>query len=201
MDEGYIKYDCIWIKSAPIPTKELVCINAWRQKLFALGLIGAYKGNIGFGNISMRIRNSSKFIISGTQTGHIPYLENYHYTLVTKYNIKENSLTCQGPIRASSESLTHAAIYSCDNDIKSVIHIHHRALWKRIMHTVPTTDPNVQYGTPEMYYEVIKLYNKSMLEKKILVMAGHEDGIISFGKSLTEAGDIILHYLNQHDSF
>jgi len=48
-----------------------------------------------------------------------------------------------------------------------------------------------------MYYEVIKLYNKNLLEKKILVMAGHEDGIMSFGKSLKEAGDIILYYLNK----
>jgi hypothetical protein len=65
------------------------------------------------------------------------------------------------------------------------------------MYKVPTTNPKVQYGTPEMYYEVIKLYDRTMLEKKILVMAGHEDGIISFGKNLKEAGDIILYYLNK----
>jgi hypothetical protein len=28
-------------------------------------------------------------------------------------------------------------------------------------------------------------------------MAGHKDGIISFGKNLKEAGNIILYYLNQ----
>ena len=112
MDEGYIKYSCIWIKSAPISDKGLIGINIWRQKLFALGLIGSYEDDIGFGNISIRVRNSSQFIISGTQTGHIPFLKNYHYTLVTSFNIEKNSLTCQGPIKASSESLTHAAIYA-----------------------------------------------------------------------------------------
>jgi ribulose-5-phosphate 4-epimerase/fuculose-1-phosphate aldolase len=197
MDEGYIKYNCMWIKADPISAKELICINAWRQKLFGLGLIGAYKGEIGFGNISIRAKNSSQFIISGTQTGHISSLKNYHYTLVTGFNIKENSLTCKGPIKASSESLTHAAIYACDNDIRSVIHIHDSMLWNELMYKVPTTNPKVQYGTPEMYYEVIKLYDRTMLEKKILVMAGHEDGIISFGKNLKEAGDIILYYLNK----
>src|SRR5262245_50101692 len=85
MEEGYTKYNCIWIKSAPIPPEDLVCINTWRQKLFELGLIGAYKGQIGFGNISIRVRNSSQFIITGTQTGHIPFLENHHYTLVTSF--------------------------------------------------------------------------------------------------------------------
>jgi class II aldolase/adducin N-terminal domain-containing protein len=197
MDEGYIKYNCIWIKAAPIPSKELIGINAWRQKLFSLGLIGAYKGEIGFGNISIRVKNSPQFIISGTQTGHIQSLKNYHYTLVTEFNIKENSLVCKGPIKASSESLTHAAIYTCDNDIKSVIHIHNNKLWNELIYKVPTTSLKIQYGTPEMYYEVIKLYDRTMLEKKILVMAGHEDGIMSFGKNLKEAGSIILHYLNQ----
>jgi ribulose-5-phosphate 4-epimerase/fuculose-1-phosphate aldolase len=196
MDEGYIKYDCEWIKSAPIPTKELICINAWRQKLFALGLIGAYKGEIGFGNISIRLKDSSQFIISGTQTGHIPSLKNCHYTLVTEFNIKENRLICKGPIKASSESLTHAAIYTCDNDIRSVIHIHNNMLWNKLLYKVPTTNPKVQYGTPEMGYEVIRLCDQTMLEK-ILVMAGHKDGIISFGKNLKEAGNIILYYLNQ----
>jgi ribulose-5-phosphate 4-epimerase/fuculose-1-phosphate aldolase len=197
MDEGYIKYNCIWIKAAPMPTKELLCINTWRQRLFALGLIGAYKGEIGFGNISIRVRNSPRFIISGTQTGHISSLKNYHYTLVTDFNINENSLVCKGPIKASSESLTHAAIYICNNDIKSVIHIHHSLLWHNLMYKVPTTSPSIQYGTPEMCYEIIRLYNSSMLENKLLVMAGHEDGIISFGRNLKEAGEIILSYLNQ----
>src|SRR5262249_38625969 len=157
MDEGYIKYKCIWIKSAPLPTKELICINTWRQKLFALGMIGAYEQEIGFGNISIRPRNYPQFIISGTQTGHIPLLNNHHYTLVTEFNIKKNSLTCKGPIKASSESLTHAAIYMYDKDIKSVIHVHHSGLWKNMIYKVPTINQNVQYGTREMYYEVIRL--------------------------------------------
>ena len=199
MEEGYVKYNCKWVNSAPISSEELIFINAWRQKLFKLGLIGAYEGNVGFGNISTRKKNSSQFIISGTQTGHLCSLNNYHYTLVTDFDFKNNSLTCIGPIKASSESLTHAVIYTCNSNINSVIHVHNNILWSELVNKVPTTNINITYGTPEMCYEIIRLYKTTGLEKiKILVMKGHQDGIISFGKNLKEAGDIILYYLNKY---
>jgi L-ribulose-5-phosphate 4-epimerase len=38
--------------------------------------------------------------------------------------IRKNSLTCQGQVKASSKSLTHAAIYAANPRVKAVIHVH-----------------------------------------------------------------------------
>ena len=101
------------------------------------GLIGMYPDGIGFGNISIRC-NENTFLISGTATGGIIDLDNSHYALVTDYNLTTNSLTCKGSINASSESLTHALIYESSPSTNAVIHIHNLALWKKLMHEVPT---------------------------------------------------------------
>ncbi len=170
-------------------------LNSWRDKLYKLGLIGVYPTGIGYGNISIRF-GQNKFIITGAATGKFKRLTARHYTQVTEYDLARNSLTTVGPIKASSESLTHAVIYAYDRNISAVIHIHHLGLWKKLLNKVPTTQ-NAEYGTPAMANEIVRLFNQTDLpEQKILVMAGHAEGIVSFGKNLTEAGERILNELS-----
>ena len=58
---------------------------------------------------------------------------------------------------------------------------------------MPTTLPKVEYGTPEMAIEIRRLYRETTLPKvKILVMAGHEEGIICFGETIVEAIEVLL---------
>ncbi len=198
MDEGYIKYQCNWIQGLPINPDYLQEINPWRDKLYQLGLIGIYDNGIGFGNLSIRYNNSEQFIISGTQTGHLPNLTNQHYTIVTDFDIDHNCLTCTGPIKASSESLTHAAVYQANPQVNAIIHIHHLQLWQQLLNQVPTTNPNCAYGTPEMAKEIFRLCQQEHLqEKRILVMSGHEEGIITFGHNLAAAGDVLLEYFSK----
>ncbi|MBE9129219.1 MULTISPECIES: class II aldolase/adducin family protein [unclassified Coleofasciculus] len=195
IDEGYVKYQCDWIKSDPINSNEIEELNCWRNKFYHLGLIGIYESGIGFGNISIRAAQPGQFIISGTQTGHLFSLNEQHCTRVIDFDLDQNCLTCQGAIQASSESLTHAVIYEANPLVNAVIHVHHLELWQKLMYQVPTTAKNCRYGTPEMAKEMLRLFNADrLIEKKILVMAGHEEGIISFGKSLEEAGSILLNY-------
>ena len=197
MDEkGYIKFNCKWVKSEPISYSELMEINKWRDKLYGLGLIGVYDNGIGFGNISIRIGDLEQFIITGSATGSVKSLDGRHYTRVVDFDLGKNSLTCEGPIKASSESLTHAAIYRIDSKINAVIHIHNLDLWKRLIGRVPTTSGGVEYGTPEMAREVVRLFRETdVRNKRILVMGGHREGIVSFGSDLNEAGEIILSFL------
>jgi len=198
IDEGYIKYKCNWINSEPIDLSEIAELNKWRKKLYQLGLIGEYENGIGFGNISTRDYQSQQFIISGTQTGNLPVLNEQHYTKVTNFDLEENSLTCHGPIKASSESLTHATLYQANKTVNAIIHVHHLELWQELMYKVPTTDKDVSYGTPEMAKEIIRLFKEdNLIETKILVMSGHEEGIISFGTNLEEAGNILLDRYNK----
>jgi L-ribulose-5-phosphate 4-epimerase len=194
MSESGIKFNCKWIKEKPLDIQYIKELNNWRDKLYKLGLIGVYPTGIGYGNISIRF-GQNKFIITGAASGKLKSLTARHYTQVTEYDLTRNSLTTVGPIKASSESLTHAAIYDYDEHINAVIHIHHLELWKKLLNRIPTTE-NAEYGTSAMANEIVRLFNQTNLsEHKILVMAGHQEGIVSFGKNLTEAGEKILDEL------
>lgn len=197
IDEGVIKYSCEWVLGEKVDLEWLPSLIRWRNYIHQLGLIGVYDNGIGFGNISIRIPGTLKFIISGSQTGHLAQLEAEHFTVVTDFNIEQNHLTCCGPIQASSESLTHAAIYSVQPQINAIIHVHHPQLWRTLLYQIPTTRKQVKYGTPAMATEMFRLFaEENLSQHKILVMAGHEDGFLSFGKDLNEAGEILMQYYN-----
>ncbi len=196
-DEGYIKFHCNLETGAP-PDEALVSeLNAWRDRLYALKLIGAYDNGIGYGNISQRIQGD-QFIITGSATGNIPKLGAEHYSVVTDFDLAGNRLTCRGAVKASSESLSHGAIYQLDLNINAVIHVHHFELWEKLLHKIPVTEKSIPYGTPEMAGEIARLYRQTSLPRqKIFVMAGHQEGIVTFGKDLEEAGKILLNYFEQ----
>ena len=194
IDEGYIKYRCDWNKISAIAQSDIVEINQWRKKLYNLGLIGEYDNGIGFGNLSVRIPHSQYLIISGTQTGGIAELTAEHYTKVTDFDWHKNYVTCEGLIKASSETLTHGAIYVAQPEVNAVVHVHNAELWRKLLDRVPTTSLNCAYGTPEMAEEIIRLCQQPKTQQqKILVMSGHEEGILTFGKNLEEAGNALLN--------
>lgn len=194
-EKGYIKFNCHWIKSSPINEEKIYELNSWREKLFKLGLIGVYPNGIGYGNISIRLKGSA-FLITGTSTGHFAKLNVEHYTQVISYNFIENIITCKGPIKASSESLTHASIYESDCEANAVIHVHSLPLWKKLLNNGPTSAQEIEYGTPEMAIEIQRLFEETNLkEKKVLAMGGHQEGVISYGKSIDEAGKLLLNLM------
>jgi ribulose-5-phosphate 4-epimerase/fuculose-1-phosphate aldolase len=158
------------------------------------GLIGVYPDGIGYGNIS--VRAGSCFVISGSGTGAHPEARREHFTRVVDYDFRANALSCRGPVPASSESLTHAAVYEANPTAAAVIHVHHRELWQALLHNIPTTAMNVAYGTPEMAYEVLRLFRDTRVaDGRVFVLGGHRDGIVAFGESLEEAGTKLLDML------
>lgn len=194
--EGYIKFNCIRTnENISIPSETFDELSVWRQKMFENGLIGVYPDGIGYGNISVRAADGG-FYISGTATGSLAVLSQEHYALVNTWQTELNSLTCTGRINASAESLSHAAIYDSLPRAGAVIHIHHRQMWEKYINRVPTTRAAVCYGTPEMAFEIRKIVqNLNSGQDAILVMGGHEDGILAWGETLAQAGEIILKYL------
>jgi hypothetical protein len=194
IDEGYVKYESHWTPCpAPFPAAARQ-LDTWRKALFGAGLIGHYAAlGVGYGNISVRLGEPRQFLISGTQTGHLANTTAEHYSLVTDFDIAANSVTCTGPIQASSEALTHAAIYELCGDIGAVVHVHSGLLWKQFIDELPTTDAGVPYGTPQMALEFSRLYaESSFAERGLAVMAGHEEGLISIGNDLAQAATRIL---------
>ena len=78
-------------------------------------------------------------------------------------------------------------------EIQAIIHVHDYPLWAYLMDEVPTTKRETPYGTPEMALEMERLlWESDLRQRKILIMAGHEDGIISFGTDLAEAYAVLL---------
>jgi L-ribulose-5-phosphate 4-epimerase len=163
-------------------------LNKYRRKLLRIGIIGTDRNGVGFGNLSVRDDTTSRFYITGSGTGKLPELTPADCARVVAYDFARNWLQCEGVTVASSESLTHAAVYESDSTTCAVIHCHEMKLWKALLHKVPTTPEKVEYGTPEMAYAVRGLFdNTDVLKKKIFVMAGHEGGVVAFGRDLRSA--------------
>lgn len=194
IDEGYIKFELAWQIGPPPPAWAVTELNEWRRPLHAAGLIGHYAdAGVGFGNLSLRGRNLAKFYVSGTQTGHLDSLGPEHYTAVTDYDIAANRVSCKGPIEASSESMTHAALYELDDAINAVVHVHSPSVWQRYLDVLPTSSVEVPYGTPEMAAELQRLCRETEFAADgIAIMAGHEEGVIAIGNNLREAARRIL---------
>lgn len=195
-EKGYIQFHCDW-EWADAPAGALFdALRAWRDRLFSLGLIGIYPNGIGYGNLSCR--PGETFVITGTATGSIPSLGPEHLTEVTAYDIDRNWVRCRGPVQASSESLSHAAVYRSDPTIRAVIHVHHLDLWQRLLGNVPTTDADAEAGTPAMAYAIEALFRDGPVrEERLFAMGGHREGVMTFGKSLDEAGARLLEALEQ----
>jgi len=194
IDEGYTKFACDWAEAAPIPGAEIATLIDWRNRLFQAGLIGHDdEHDVGFGNISCRAAGARDFVISATQTGHIPVADGRHFTHVVDYDIDANRVACRGTRKASSESLTHAAIYELDAEFLAVVHVHSRELWEALARRVPTTDADVAYGTPAMAHEFERLYRQTDLpRRRLAVMAGHQAGLVSVGSSVPEAAKRLI---------
>jgi L-ribulose-5-phosphate 4-epimerase len=189
----YIKFTCERAATKITPFVGLAELNAYRRKLLQLRLIGVDSNGVGFGNLSMRDGATRNFYITGSATGGLPELTLANCARVVAYDFKRNWLRCAGAAVASSESLTHAAVYESDTRAGAVIHCHDSKLWTALLNQAPTSSKAVEYGTPEMAYEVLRLFNLSDVKsRKILVMAGHEGGIVAFGRDLEEAFAVLM---------
>jgi len=186
-DEVGTKFELDWLTGPVIGYPDIDELIKWRKPLWLAGLIGFdEEDQLGYGNMSVRLAN--KFIITGTQTGGLRNLAKKHFTLVTDYSFKDNAVQCVGPIAASSETLTHAALYELGWSIGAVIHVHSERLWTEFMDTLPTTSALARYGTPEMAEEFRRIGNEpEFQETGIAVMAGHKDGLIGVGSTVKVA--------------
>ena len=186
---------------------ELACeLIAWREIMALIGLVGQEPGRYegaGYGNVSARVGPRSaaigrrSFLITGSQTSGNRCIGLCDFAVVDGYDCAANRVRSHGSVLPSSESMTHAAAYDASPLVQCVLHAHSPVLWRRRRALgLPETDPSVPYGTPEMAVEVGRLYRETVLpERRILAMAGHEDGILVLGRSPEEAGGVLLNWL------
>ncbi|MFW6026911.1 MAG: class II aldolase/adducin family protein, partial [Candidatus Woesearchaeota archaeon] len=137
MEDGYIKFNVHLKKEKVIKKEEIKELNRYRNKLKEMNLIGMKDNGVGFGNISIKYKKG--FIITASKTGGIENLKLKDYSYVYDYDLDKNELYCKGYKNASSESLSHAAVYESNSKIKSVIHVHSMELWEKHLGKIPTT--------------------------------------------------------------
>jgi hypothetical protein len=187
-ETGAVKfhYDSSGTELAPFPGfREL---NAARQELQRRGLLGVDGSGIGFGNVSMRDGATDSFYITGSGTGVLHSLGRQDYAKVVAWDLERNWLHCAGRAIASAESLTHAAVYATLEEVRVVVHGHDAGLWQSLLERGCATRPDVPYGTPEMAREVQRVFHETdVLANRIFAMAGHRDGIVTFGRDFEEA--------------
>jgi hypothetical protein len=198
--EGSIKFMLRFEAGPPQSAGTLREIGAWRQILHATGLIGRdaerYDG-FPYGNISVRLADAAHpdaFVITGTQTSGLPVLTTSHYVLVTACHPERNEVVAEGPVRPSAESLTHGALYALNREVGCVMHAHHAGIWHHATELgLPSTSADAAYGSPEMAAGVVGLFGGDGIPGQgIFTMAGHEDGIVSFGRTAEESGTLLI---------
>jgi L-ribulose-5-phosphate 4-epimerase len=196
----YIKFTCDRAATEITSFDGLAELNAYRRKLLQLRLIGVDANGIGFGNLSIRDGTTKNFYITGSATGGKPELTLSDCARVVAYDFERNWVRYEGSAIASSESLTHAAVYESDTNAGATIHCHDSKLWAALLNQAPTSSNTVEYGTPEMAYEVLRLCNVTEVKRrKILVMAGHEGGIVAFGRDLEKAFAVLMHERKENE--
>lgn len=182
-------------------------LAAWRTVLFNQGLIGQdparYEG-AGYGNLSARLGDEGEpgarpFLITGTQTGGASRTELAQFCEVKRWDLAAHRVWSQGRILPSSESTTHAAIYDVDPAVRFVFHAHCPEVFGAARTLgLPYVPSGVAYGTADMAREVASLFRTPDLRaRRVLVMLGHEDGVISFGRTASEAGQALLDVLTE----
>ncbi|MDX1539406.1 class II aldolase/adducin family protein [Arsukibacterium sp.] len=195
--EGVIKYQLNFQPAEVLKMDDIVQLNSWRHIMLQLGMLGqdpARYDNYGFGNISQRYRNTTQFIISGSQTGGISNMTAADYALVSECVPEQNQITALGQTRPSSEAMTHGQLYQLSDDINFVIHAHCPQIWQQASALgLPQTRAEVPYGTVAMADEVARLFRDTdVLQQGLFSMAGHEDGIVAVGQSAAEAGQRLI---------
>lgn len=204
INEGVIKFSTKeHNQTKALQSDEYRELESWREKLWKVKLIGSYfPSNIGYGNLSILkdYRNSfntkePQFLITGTQTGHKENLSGEDYVRVLSFNENTFAAKSEGPCLPSSETPSHYSLYKAKKDIKAIFHVHDPKIWKHLCKDHPLFTPaDVEYGTPEMARQFLEM---NLPDKGIIVMKGHEDGFVSYGRTMNEAGELLLELYNK----
>jgi len=199
--EGVIQFKLSHHVTSARDYPELVGLIAWHERVHALGLIGQdpsrYNG-YAYGNMSHRLADD-EFLISGTQTGGLATLTAAHYACIDNCDIANNHVTSHGPIKPSSECMSHAAIYAACPGAMAVSHVHNPALWQQYADLgLASTPAEVGYGTPAMAEAVADcIAQTGHAMPACIAMLGHEDGSICYATNIDDAGQHLLALYEQ----
>lgn len=197
--EGYVRFHTLWIPGCAPRHPALAELDTLRTELWDRGWVGATSEGIGFGNLSVRDpAGAATFVITGTATGARRVLGADGYVRVAHVDAPGNTVECAGPIRASAETMSHAALYEADPRIVCVVHIHAPDFWARALALGwPATPAGAEYGTPDLAAAVGELARRLGAGAGLMTLAGHQDGMLAYGPGVAEAGAVLLDAYQQ----
>jgi len=192
--ESYIKFKCKHLAKDiqfPADIHKLISIG---DELKKHSLIGKIDEDTGFGNISFKEIDNNIVYISASKTGTYGSYKEEHFSKIIAWDAENNYVESAGLLPASSETLSHLAIYEALPWANCVAHVHSEALWNKYRNTEITSNDTIEYGTKEMYFEIVRLL-KGHNESKLLVMGGHHGGLLVWDKDFNSLKETITTYL------
>jgi L-ribulose-5-phosphate 4-epimerase len=199
--DGVIKFHVEHETKVCCNESDIAELTPWRNELRAAGLVGqdlTRYGGLGFGNLSKRMADGT-FLITASQTGHLETLTPDHYARITNFNPGQNQVCSKGMNPPSSETMTHLAVYGSRPAVRFVFHVHCPEIWNaKDDLDLPVTDPAIECGTVEMFYEVRRLLKvREHYQHGLLAMGGHTDGLLAWAGTADETGFHLLSLLSQ----
>lgn len=190
--ESYIKFNCEHLAKDILFPDDIDDLIELGKTLKALGHIGKIDETMGYGNISY-CSSDGNIYISASTTGTFATYEKKHFCRILDFDIESNYVKSEGFLPASSETMSHIAVYQSLNDIRFVVHIHSKQLWEKYLNIEITSNKGVKYGTKEMYYEIVRLLNSNP-DSNMLVMGGHRDGLMFWHKNIDSLKTTLFTY-------
>jgi len=190
--DGVIKYRSQRVAGTFALPPEWEQLNTARTQLFDLGLIGVTDQGVGYGNLSVRTQGD-QFVITASATGAARQLSAQQYCLVESFSVAHNTVVCRGALDASSESMTHGAIYQVNPLVRCVVHGHSRVLFDALLQgQALRTAVEVPYGTPAMAQAVTHLVLEQAALPVLFVMAGHDEGVVAYGADVASTTRLMV---------
>jgi L-ribulose-5-phosphate 4-epimerase len=198
--DGVIKFHVAHETKVCCNESHIVELTKWRKELRTAGLVGqdiTRYGGLGFGNLSKRMADGT-VLITARQTGHLDTLTPEDYARIINFDPGRNLVRSKGIHPPSSETMTHLAVYASLPVVQFVFHVHCPEIWNA-KHTLdlPITNPAVECGTVEMFYEVRRLLKRrKKCQRGVLAMGGHTDGLLAWARTAEETGFQLLSLLS-----
>jgi L-ribulose-5-phosphate 4-epimerase len=179
--DGVIKYSLHHV-TAPLIEVDSSELKHWFKVCRGYNLLGQdserYDG-AAYGNISQKLDQG--FIITGTQVSGLDEINKEHLCWVTQVDAANNQV--------------YSTLYDADSAIQAIIHVHSPELWAR---DLPSTSPDIAYGTPEMAEAVAELLkDPKVRDLGCIRMGGHEDGILFFSENMTKTGEKVVQIMEK----
>ncbi len=187
-NKGVQKFQC-QLKKTPGPELKYVhTLEKWRAIFHKIGLVGETE-TLNYGHLSLK--SADKIIITGSQTGKYPHLNQNQYTSVTSCELAKLKVNAQGPIAPSNETLTHFVIYEANAKIKFIFQIYHNELWKMMKNkSHDFVSENASIDLLEMNSEIKKMANEKTMN--VFFLKGSPGEIIAYGEDENLVGNKLL---------